>query len=200
MKATVIFSVQLIFWANCINAQELAYGSCPRFNVVKNFDIHKYLGTWYEYSNYFARFQAFGDCVKAEYSDETQPDGTPQIGVINQSVSQLTGNSSAATGEAVLAEPNNPEKPAKLIVNFDRQPVFTRSTTANYNVIDTDYKSYSIVYTCKEEQSVKKELLWILTRERNPPQKLIRRAEYIIRGRGLDTSRLLKITQVGCTN
>ena len=50
----------------------------------------QYLGLWYEYSNYFAIFQAFQDCVTAFYTDETPSSSysgvTPalKIGVLNR--------------------------------------------------------------------------------------------------------------------
>ena len=49
------------------------------------------------------------------------------------------GTPNSAEGSAVLGEPSNPSRPGKLIVNFDSQPSFARSTTTNYNVVDTDY-------------------------------------------------------------
>ena len=69
-------------------------------------------------------------------------------------------------GSAVLGEPSNPSRPGKLIVNFDSQPSFARSSTTNYNVVDTDYNSYAIVYSCGEKVFglLKSEFLWILTR------------------------------------
>ena len=50
----------------------------------------QYLGQWYEYSNYFAIFQAFQDCVTALYTDETPSSSyggrapAPKIGVNNK--------------------------------------------------------------------------------------------------------------------
>ena len=76
------------------------------------------------------------------------------------------GTPNSAVGSAVLGEPSNPSRPGKLIVNFDSQPSFARSTTTNYNVVDTDYNSYAIVYSCGEKVFglIKSECLWILTR------------------------------------
>jgi len=193
MKAVAIFSVVLVFGANCVTANP----TCPEFDVVKNFDMHRYLGVWYEYSNYFADFQAAKDCVYAEYSDGTTPGGPPQVDVINHGVNVITGEEGQEEGEAVVAEPENPEKPAKLIVNFDSQPAFTRATTANYNVIDTDYTSYAIVYSCTE----RRDILWIITRERNPDQDLIAEVEQKVKDNSIfDFDRLTRTNQAGCTN
>ena len=73
-----------------------------------------------------------------------------------------------------------------------------RSNEANYNIVDTDYQSYTIVYTCSEKLFLKFELLWILTRERNPSPQLIDSVEQKIKAAGIDTSRLKKTKQTDC--
>ena len=59
-----------------------------------------------------------------------------------------SGNQKSVLGKAVLADPENPSKPAQLIVNFDANPVKFNET--NYSVAKTDYDNYSVVYTCRE--------------------------------------------------
>ena len=110
------------------------------------------------------------------------------------------GTPNVAEGSAVLGEPHNPSKPGKLIVNFDGQPSFTQSSTTNYNIIDTDYTSYAIVYSCNQKlfDLFKTELLWILTRERHPSQSVIDKATWIIKKQGIDTRRLKKTRQTNC--
>ena len=105
-----------------------------------------------------------------------------------------------AEGSAVLGEPDNASRPGKLIVNFDGQPSFARSTTTNYNILDTDYDSYAIVYSCSSKffGLLKSEFLWILTRERNPPTSVIEQATQIIQSQGIDTKRLKITRQTDC--
>merc|ERR1712029_511361 len=65
-----ILSFSLVIGFICsVGAQELSLGKCPNFSVIQNFNPTQYLGKWYEYSNYFAIFQLFSDCVSADYSD-----------------------------------------------------------------------------------------------------------------------------------
>ena len=110
------------------------------------------------------------------------------------------GTPNVAEGSATLGEPNNPSKPGKLIVRFDGQPAFTQSTTTNYNILDTDYDSYAIVYSCNQKffDLFKTELLWILTRERSPSYSVIQKAMSVIRKQGIDTRRLKRTRQTGC--
>merc|ERR1711884_770448 len=84
------FSFSLVFGIICsVGAQEFSWGKCPNFYVIQNFDPTQYLGTWYEYSNYFAIFQLFSDCVKAEYSDISTQTET-KIKVVNSGVRTFT--------------------------------------------------------------------------------------------------------------
>merc|ERR1712241_719978 len=190
----------LVLLACTASAQEISTGKCPIFSVIQNFEPQRYLGRWFEYSNYFAIFQLFGDCVTADYSDVSETSGPTTVKVINSSVNKFTGNANVAEGSATLGEPDNASKPGKLIVNFDGQPSFARSTTTNYNILDTDYDSYAIVYSCGEKVFglLKSEFLWILTRERNPSPQVIAKAKSIIKANGIDTRRLKKTKQTGC--
>jgi len=194
MRIRVVQAIQLLLLASGIRAQVFSYGNCPKYEVKQNFDKDKYLGKWYEYSNYFAVFQLFGKCVVAEYTDKS--DGAVvKIGVKNSSKNTIFGTYSSVTGTAVLAEPDNSAVPASLIVNFGRR----RSSKANYNIIDTDYDNYAIVYFCKNEFFFfKSELLWILTRAQKPDPALIAQTESKIKAAGIDTSRLKKTDQTGC--
>merc|ERR1712038_2057343 len=107
-KVTVSFILVVIIAVG--NGQQLSVGRCPNFPVKQNFDLQRYLGRWYEYSNYFAIFQSFGDCVTADYTDSTprlfqgtisgifgpgKPDDVSKhrikIGVINRSINSITG-------------------------------------------------------------------------------------------------------------
>jgi len=185
-----------------IKSQELSLGSCPNFPTVKNFQLERYLGLWYEYSNYFAIFQAFQDCVTAFYTDETPSSSyggrkpAPKIGVLNRGRNVFLRKSSSAKGTATLNDPNDPNRPGELIVNFGGfQP---ESTSTNYNVVDTDYDQYAVVYSCNNKLFFKSEILWILTRKQFPSPYLIKHIKKRIRSFGLDTRRLKRTNQKGC--
>lgn len=178
------------------HGQEFSFGGCRKFPIQKNFDKNRYLGKWYEYSNYFFFFQMFGKCVTATYSDESDYRSN-KIGVLNEAINERSGEVIEARGEAVLAPSRS--NLARLIVNFDSQPFFVRSSTPNYNVIETDYDNYAIVYTCSDKFGLaKSEILWILTRQRFPDRNLIQSIKEKIRRSGIDTKRLRRTDQKTC--
>ena len=109
-----------------------------------------------------------------------------------------TGAPIEAKGSAILNDPFDPLVPGELIVNFEDQPSFSRSTSTNYNVIDTDYDNFTIIYSCNNYGFLKSELLWILTRQRFPGKLLINHLMQKIRKLGLNTSRLKRTDQKTC--
>ncbi len=81
--------------------------------VVKELDIQKYLGTWYEIARYDHRFERGLVGVTAKYS--MRDDG--KIKVVNSGYKDsLDGKFSQAVGKAKIPDPVN--DPAKLKVSF----------------------------------------------------------------------------------
>lgn len=82
----------------------------------------------------------------------------------------FTINPAMVEGNATFKDPATPNQ---LIVSFDIKflgfSVF--ETMGDYNVLDTDYNNYSLVYSCSERSfwffSLKTELAWFLTRSLN---------------------------------
>ena len=54
------------------------------FTGVSNFDIGRYTGTWYEYSNVFEFYDIGARCIRATYTDEGD-----KIGVLNEAVNSM---------------------------------------------------------------------------------------------------------------
>ncbi|MDA3823671.1 MAG: lipocalin family protein, partial [Bacteroidales bacterium] len=81
--------------------------------VVKELDLQKYLGTWYELARFDHRFERGLVGVKANYS--IREDG--KIKVLNSGYKKsLDGKFSEATGKAYL--PNPEMEPSRLKVSF----------------------------------------------------------------------------------
>jgi len=174
-------------------AQLLFKGSCPTQNVVQGFDATRYAGIWYENRNYFAAFQIKQDCVTATYS--IVPEITNGVKVVN--AGRLLGIKNSLEGSAYLTDPSANE--GKLYVSFFNKGAPSppaAGTQPNYWVLDTDYTSFTIVWSCNDKNKFGKafntQILWILTRERFPSQATIDTAVNIIKRRELDTSRLYK--------
>ncbi|KAJ8315163.1 hypothetical protein KUTeg_007313 [Tegillarca granosa] len=149
-----ILSIFIFVIFNVVAGQVLKWGRCPNIPVQPNFDVNSYMGEWYEYQRFFAIFELGVKCAKADYSiiDEST------VRVVNTGFNKWTGKTSIANGTATISDP---AVPAKLKVKFSRfQPA------GNYWVLDTDYNTYSLVYSCQDLYIAHSEITWILTRDR----------------------------------
>ncbi|MCW8858286.1 MAG: lipocalin family protein [Deltaproteobacteria bacterium] len=170
MKVSVLFS-SLLLLAGCTSVPQ---GITP----VNNFDIERYLGTWYEIARLDHRFERGLSRVSANYSK--RPDGG--IDVLNRGYNNLTGEWKDATGRAYLL--GSPQT-ASLKVTFF-WPFY-----AGYHVIDLDQQDYSYALISGPDR----DYLWLLSRTRTLDkvitQKLVDKAS----GLGFETSELIFVDQ-----
>jgi len=141
--------------------------------ALKPFNINRYLGRWYEICRMPMHYERGLERVTAEYT--LNADGS--IKVVNSGYDWRRDKWRQATGRAVFAgEPNE----GKLKVSF-LGPFY-----AGYNVIaiDEDYK-YALVFGRTLDY------MWILSREKDVPEDILR--EYVQRAilAGYDYYRLI---------
>ena len=112
------------------------------------------MGTWYEDSHSANQRYAPDSnvCVQGIYRDLDAVNGT--FTVDNSVQVSLSDSRSRLIGEAKCPSPDG-----QCFVTFRNDPY---PSEPNYNVIDTDYDSYSIVYGCSEDDMA---FLYFLTRE-----------------------------------
>lgn len=148
-------------------------------SVVKELDLQKYLGTWYEIARYDHRFERDLVGVTANYS--MRPDG--KIKVVNSGYKNtLDGEYSEAIGKAKIPDPEN--EPAKLKVSFFW--IFY----GDYHVLelDKDYQ-WAVIGSSTDKY------LWILSRTPQMAPEIYTDLLKRIADRGYDTSALIKVKQ-----
>ena len=120
-------------------AAGLAASQCPTgYPVQADFDASRYVGTWFEIQRDGPGtvFEYGSQCVTATYT--AHDDGS--IGVANRSWQWWTlAQYYTIKGDATC-------EGAKCTVDFFNQ----HNAEPNYNVIATDYETYSIVYNCEK--------------------------------------------------
>lgn len=145
---------------------------------VKVFDLHRYLGKWYEIARFDHRFERHLVGVTAEYS--LLPDG--KVRVVNSGHKHtLDGPYKSIEGKAKIPDPTNP---AHLKV------AFFLWFYSDYIImeLDKDYR-YALVGSTTDKY------LWILSRTPHlPPDELNRLLDRATQ-RGYDVSKLLWIDQ-----
>lgn len=123
---------------------------CDAPTPLTDFDGSRYMGTWYEQQHIKGQFFQPDDtvCVEAEYT------GLSADGHFNVNNTEQKADFGARSG--INGTGYCPDATGHCYVTF-----FVEPKTPNYQVVETDYESYSIVYSCGNF----KQFLWLLTRE-----------------------------------
>lgn len=146
--------------------------------VVKEFDLERYLGTWYEIARLDHRFERGLSRVSANYSKRT--DGG--IDVINRGFDSEKSKWKEAKGRAYqVGEPGE----ARLKVTFF-WPFY-----AGYNVIELDRDNYEYAVVCGPD----KKYLWILARDRTLAEPVLKQLVARAKQLGFDTDALIYVDQ-----
>lgn len=188
--SVLLFSTLLVI-SSC---QIISTGECPSVNVQQDFDIEQYMGTWYEMERFFAIFEAFQDCVSADYT----LDSSGAVIVNNTGYSHTFWNKgyNSIVGDAIAEDPNNP---AKLSVRF-----FKNQPRGDYWVLTTDYSSYTVVWSCKEVSlgifgKINTQFAWILTRQPEGITDDVRsELVQLMDSYGIKTSKFSQTNQLNC--
>lgn len=144
--------------------------------AIKNFDVNKYLGTWYEIARFDFRFEKDLDNVSAQYQLNEQGN----VMVLNSGYNYIKKEWKKAEG---IAKFRGDKDIAELKVSFFG-PFYS-----GYNVVALD-ENYQYALVAGKNLSY----LWILSRAKTIPDEV--RAQYIKIADeiGYDTSKLNWIT------
>lgn len=145
-------------------------------STVEEFDLERYLGTWYEIARFNHSFERGMDNAMAEYI--LQDDGT----VFVMNTAWKDGKFKVAEGKAKYNDPEG--NPGALKVSF----FWFFYSEYNVMLVDKDY-TISLVGSKKENY------LWILSRTPVPDQDLLQSVLDEAEARGYDTSKLIWVDQ-----
>jgi lipocalin len=172
-QAAIYLTLLLMIMKLSLNAQ-------PSQEIKSTFDfeIEKYLGTWYEIARFDHRFERNLQGVSANYS--LTDNG--KIDVVNKGYkNSLQGSVSIANGKARMVSPTTPRRLEVSFFLWFYSP---------YNILEID-KDYSYVMIGTGSDNY----LWIMSRtpqmEKETFDMLIEKAKK----RGYDTSKLILVDQ-----
>lgn len=172
MKSLIALALAAFLFPGLVSAQDRDYDN----SAIPEFDLSKYLGTWYEIARFDHSFERGLDNVMAVYT--LRDDGKVEV----MNTGWKDGKFKVAEGKA--KQPDPMMDPAHLMVSFF---LFFYS---DYNVmmLDQDYKTALV-------GSKSKDYLWILSRtpsvEDDVLDAILKEAER----RGYDTSGLIWVDQ-----
>ncbi|KAJ8310337.1 hypothetical protein KUTeg_012202 [Tegillarca granosa] len=166
--------------------QQFSFGGCPTVQIQPTFDLNAYLGDWYEIVKFPASFENGQTCAKAHY--DLKPDG--HINITNTGKGPH-GEKIMANGEAKLVATDGS---AKLQLRFA-----AGTPWGNYWVLDTDYKTYTLIYSCTNMIGISHiEFAWILSRQRTLDQAIMTRLYALMTSFNIDTNHFLPMNQTNC--
>ncbi|XP_050088551.1 apolipoprotein D-like [Anopheles aquasalis] len=131
---------------------------CPtNIDAKLGFNVDAYLGKWYELQRYESEFELNYDCIQVRYG--LNDDGS--VSVSNSGYNLFNSSTTNALGRAVLSFPDEEILQGKLNVSFFGAP----NDRSNYWVLDTDYDTYSLVWSCQPlEDERSEESFWLMSR------------------------------------
>ena len=175
MKTSVFCLFLVISLAYCNNNENMNIDT----STVKNYELDKYLGTWYEIARFPHSFEKGLVGVTANYS--LRKDG--KIQVINQGYkNSFDGKLKKAKGKAWIPDP---EKPGKLKV------AFFWFFGADYYIMELDTINYEYALIGSSSDNY----LWILNRKPQMPEETYKMLKNKAKQRGYDLSRLIEVEQ-----
>lgn len=147
-------------------------------SVVKELDLERYLGTWYEIARFDHSFERGLVGVNATYS--LRKDG--KIKVVNSGYKNtLDGKRSEAVGKAKIPDKNEPSKLKVSFFLFFYGDYFVMELDENYQ--------YAVIGSSSDN------FLWILSRTPQMDEILYEELLDGLRKRGYDLSELIKVAQ-----
>lgn len=165
-----------------VSSAYFAPGACPNPTLQPNFNITKYLGLWYDMvhvTNFY--WELGGECDTAQYSASSTPG---QIVVYNSEVKNGAWSSYKGSATCQTADP------AHCGVKF-----FPLAPAGDYRIVETDYVTYSIVFSCIPSGSGHDMWTWILARKNNFDFSSLMPT---LLGFGFPPSELTNTIQTGC--
>ncbi|XP_060066467.1 apolipoprotein D-like [Ylistrum balloti] len=188
IRPFLCYAVVLVLVVDLSHGQVFGKGKCPTVTVQDNFDLQKYLGDWYEILRFYVGFEDNSKCTVANY--QLKDDG--HIRVDNKCIS-LDGDGKLieAIGDGYVPDKT---EPAKLQVKFGKDIPY-----GNYWILDTDYKNYTLIYSCKDVLDLTHvEFCWILSRERTLAAQTKEMLYQKLSAFGIKTENFLKTQQTDC--
>ncbi|MDD5460412.1 MAG: lipocalin family protein [Methylococcales bacterium] len=147
-------------------------------SVVDDFEVKRYLGTWYEIARLDHRFERGLNNISASYT--LRDDGG--INVINKGWDQQKNEWKQAEGKAYFID--QPDQ-GRLKVSFFG-PFY-----GSYNIIALDKKNYGFSMVCGPDKSY----FWILSRTRQLPKETLDALVEVAKQQGFATGKLIFVRQ-----
>jgi len=141
---------------------DISLGRCEDVEYgLDSLELNRYLGTWYELARAKSIPFQKGDCTQATYS--LNEDGSVRV----NNIEVVDGKQRGVIGRAVKTD-----NEFRFKVSFS-DTFWGKLFKGDYQVVDTDYDSYAIVYSCTNLVFAKSEFYWVLSRTKEVSEETL---------------------------
>ncbi|KAL0126140.1 hypothetical protein PUN28_004930 [Cardiocondyla obscurior] len=186
MFGKIILTLSALAWAS---AQIPNLGFCPEYIPMPNFNMQRFLGVWYESERYFQLSEVVSRCVMTNYTKGS--DGRYRVS--NEVTNRFTGIKRILEGE--IKPPASKAEEGKLHVKYTTVPL---TPETKYSVLETDYDSYAVLWSCQGIGPVHAQNAWVMTRERIPSGKILQKAYGVLDKYKISKTFFVKTDQADC--
>ncbi|KAG5894324.1 hypothetical protein JTB14_004368 [Gonioctena quinquepunctata] len=171
-----------------VRGQIPSFGFCPEYLPQADFDLGRFLGKWYEAERYFQFSEVAARCVVTDYA--VGPSG--KIYVSNEVTNRLTGIKRIIDGTIEVV---GKAGEGKLTVKYSTTPISSETTLT---VLETDYDTYAVVWSCSGFGPFHAQSVWVMTRDRIPPGPVMQSSYGVLDKFKISRNFFVKTDQEGC--
>ncbi|KAL3269189.1 hypothetical protein HHI36_008272 [Cryptolaemus montrouzieri] len=184
--AVVFCSVKLVLCSG--------FGRCPKLEYMKNFNMTKFTGRWYEVERTFYLIEIIYSCVTVEM--EMVSNMKMNISVISRS--RWFDGVTMSEGFALQSKKDPTIFVYKVNTKFPRLLSKYLPGAGFYQILDTDYDSYAILWSCTDYFLAHTDMIWIWGRQRQLNVTTRSNVYNILNQYDLDPERLTLPTDANC--
>merc|ERR1740131_826284 len=164
----------------------MTVGNCfnPKPFLMADFMVEHYQGLWFDIESVPNQYQHTKACVTQNYTWAGDMMTVATRG-LNEEGKKVRQSALMRVEEEKIDEPH----PAYMTVEATGVP------EAPYQIIDTDYETYSCVYSCLEYYGFRAEFAWVFGRRPSIEASAVQKCHQTFRDMGVDPTKMLVIQQ-----
>ncbi|KAK9873351.1 hypothetical protein WA026_022156 [Henosepilachna vigintioctopunctata] len=160
VKHLLVFLTVILILAKSIFGS--GFGKCPKQEHLKNFNISRFAGRWFEIERTFYLIEVMYSCVTIEM--ESLSNIKLNISVVSRS--RWSDGITVSEGYAIQTRRDPSTFVYKVNTKLPRLISKYLPGAGLYQIIDTDYDSYAVLWSCSDYIIFYTDMLWIWGRQK----------------------------------